>query len=85
MTEIAIQADHLSKRFWLQTRAPDVDQGAARPRRPPKAREFWALRDASFAIERGSTFGLVGSQRLGEVDDPEGAGGHLPAHQGRVA
>ncbi len=49
--------------------------------RPPKAREFWALRDASFTSRAREHVRPARTERFGEVDDPQGPGGHLPAYQ----
>ena len=66
MTDVAIRADHLSKRFWLnRERRTGLKERVVRGR-APRAREFWALRDASFAIPRGSTFGLLGQNGSGK-------------------
>ena len=66
MSDFAIRADNLSKRFWLQTqRRTGLKERFIRGR-APKAHEFWALRDASFEIERGTTFGLIGQNGSGK-------------------
>jgi lipopolysaccharide transport system ATP-binding protein len=66
MTDYAIQAESLSKRFWLYgERHTALKQRVVRGKLP-KGREFWALRDASFQIERGSTFGLMGQNGSGK-------------------
>ncbi len=84
MTPIAIQADHLSKRFWLHTeRRTSLKERLVRGR-PPEAREFWALRDASFSIERGSTFGLVGHNGSGKSTTLKVLAGIYRPTSGRV-
>ena len=66
MTDYAVVADHLSKRFKLHSeRRTGLKERIVRGR-APRAREFWALRDASFAVERGTTFGLLGHNGSGK-------------------
>ena len=66
MTDIAIRAEHVSKRFWLhRERRTGLKERFVRGR-PPRAEEFWALRDASFSIARGATFGLLGQNGSGK-------------------
>jgi lipopolysaccharide transport system ATP-binding protein len=66
MTDTAIRAEHVSKRFWLhRERRTGLKERFVRGR-APKAEEFWALRDASFTVERGTTFGLLGQNGSGK-------------------
>jgi lipopolysaccharide transport system ATP-binding protein len=66
MSDTAIRAEHVSKRFWLhRERRTGLKERFVRGR-PPKAQEFWALRDATFSIARGSTFGLLGQNGSGK-------------------
>ena len=66
MTNYAVRAENLSKRFWLYgERHTSLKQRVVRGKLP-KGKEFWALRDATFQIERGSTFGLMGQNGSGK-------------------
>src|SRR5829696_6300 len=66
MTNEAIRAEHLSKRFWLNAeRRTGLKERVIRGR-APKGREFWALRDASFSVRKGMTFGLLGQNGSGK-------------------
>lgn len=62
----AIEAVGLSKRFRLQNeRRTSLKERLIRGR-PPKPQEFWALRDATFSVPRGSSLGLIGHNGSGK-------------------
>ena len=84
MTEVAIHAEHLSKRFWINTeRRTGLKERVVRGR-APKGREFWALRDASFEIPRGTTFGLLGQNGSGKSTTLKVLAGIYRPTSGRV-
>ena len=84
MTSYAIRAENLSKRFWLYgERHTSLKQRVVRGKLP-KGREFWALRDASFEIERGSTFGLIGQNGSGKSTTLKVLAGIYRPTSGRV-
>ncbi|HEY5137317.1 MAG TPA: ABC transporter ATP-binding protein [Candidatus Nanopelagicales bacterium] len=66
MTDAAIRLDEVSKRFWLaQERRTGLKERFVRGR-GSKGKEFFALKDASFEVPRGTTFGLVGHNGSGK-------------------
>lgn len=84
MTELAIKAEHVSKRFWLhRERRTRLKEWVVRGR-APKAEEFWALRDASFEIPRGTTFGLLGQNGSGKSTTLKVLAGIYRPTSGRV-
>ncbi len=64
--DIAIRAQGLSKKFKIaHERRTSLKERLIRGR-APKPEEFWALRDASFEITRGSMFGIIGHNGSGK-------------------
>jgi ABC-2 type transport system ATP-binding protein len=66
MSDIAVSVDHVSKKFRLyHERNQSLKSVVMRGRRSIHE-DFWALRDVSFDVPRGSTFGLIGSNGSGK-------------------
>ena len=66
LAEPIVQVSGLSKRFRLyHERHQSLKQSLLNLRRA-KAEEFWALRDISFDVDRGETFGVIGHNGSGK-------------------
>lgn len=66
MTDPAIQVTNLSKRFRMaRDRRSSLKERLVRGSAAP-AEAFWAVRDVSFTVERGSFFGVIGHNGSGK-------------------
>ncbi len=66
MSDVAITVDHVSKKFRLYSERNQTIKAAVMRRRRSVHEDFWALRDVSFDVPTGSTFGLIGSNGSGK-------------------
>lgn len=66
MTDIAVRVDHVSKRFRLYHERNQTIKSAIMRGRTSVHEDFWALRDVTFDVPVGSTFGLIGSNGSGK-------------------
>lgn len=66
MTENAVDVDSVGKRFRLYHERNQSLKAAVMRRRISVHEDFWALRDVSFGVPSGSTFGLIGSNGSGK-------------------
>ena len=66
MSEPAVVAEHVSKRFRLYHERNDSLKVALMRRGRAKYEEFWALQDVSLEVPQGSTFGLIGENGSGK-------------------
>jgi len=65
-SDLAIKVEHLSKCYQIYDKPRDrLMQMVARGRKQ-YFREFWALRDVSFQIEKGRTIGIIGRNGSGK-------------------
>lgn len=62
----AVTIDGVSKKFRLYHERNQTLKSAIMRRRRSVYEDFWALRDVSFAVPEGSTFGLIGSNGSGK-------------------
>ena len=66
MAETAVVVDRVSKRFRLYRERNQSLKAAVMRGRRAAYHEFWALKDVSFEIPQGSTFGLIGENGSGK-------------------
>lgn len=66
MNAPAIVVDGLSKRFRIYHERNNTLKSAVMRRNRARYEDFWALRDVSFEIPQGLTFGLVGDNGSGK-------------------
>jgi lipopolysaccharide transport system ATP-binding protein len=72
--DLAIQVNGLGKRFDIgagsaggyQLLTESITERLKTFGRRPPTREFWALRDIDFEVERGETFGIIGHNGAGK-------------------
>jgi lipopolysaccharide transport system ATP-binding protein len=71
--EVAVSADRIGKCFQIgaaqggyQLLTEKLTERFRSGGRRPPSREFWALRDVSFEVERGKTLGIIGHNGAGK-------------------
>jgi homopolymeric O-antigen transport system ATP-binding protein len=62
----AVRVEGVAKQFRIYDHASDRLKEMLTRGRWAKHREFWALRDVSFEVEKGTTFGIVGPNGCGK-------------------
>ena len=66
MTDDAVVVDGVSKRFRMYRERNATLKSAIMRGRRADAEDFWAVRDVSFTVPKGSTFGLIGRNGSGK-------------------
>ncbi len=66
MSDIAVQVEGVGKKFRLYHERNQSLKSAIMRRRVSVHEDFWALRNVSFDVPEGSTFGLIGSNGSGK-------------------
>jgi homopolymeric O-antigen transport system ATP-binding protein len=84
---VAIRAEGLGKRYWVQKGSPPTTAAEAltrRIKRQIRRSEFWALRDMSFELRPGDALGLVGRNGAGKSTLLKIIARITPPSEGRV-
>ena len=66
MNEIAVRVDNVSKSFRMYQERNQTIKSAIMRGRTSVHEDFWALKDITFDVPVGSTFGLIGSNGSGK-------------------
>ncbi len=85
MADVAVQVDGLWKNFRLYHERNRYIKAAVLRGRRARYEEFWALRDVSFDIPHGATFGIIGANGSGKSTMLKCLAGILYPNKGSVA
>lgn len=66
MTDAAVTVDHVSKRFRMYKERNDSLKSMVMRGKKSVHEDFWALKDVSFEVPQGTTFGLIGKNGSGK-------------------
>lgn len=66
MSEVAVRVDNVSKSFRMYHERNQTIKSAVMRGRTSVHEDFWALKDITFDVPVGSTFGLIGSNGSGK-------------------
>lgn len=66
MTDAAVTVEHVSKRFRMYHERNDSLKSMVMRGKKSVHEDFWALKDISFEVPHGSTFGLIGKNGSGK-------------------
>ena len=66
MTDAAVTVDHVSKRFRMYKERNDSLKSMVMRGKKSVHEDFWALKDVSFEVPHGTTFGLIGKNGSGK-------------------
>lgn len=66
MSDLAVRVDHVSKSFRMYHERNQTIKSALMRGRTSVHEDFWALKDVSFDVPAGSTFGLIGANGSGK-------------------
>lgn len=64
--DVAVHVDHVSKSFRMYHERNQTIKSAIMRGRTSVHEDFWALKDVTFDVPQGSTFGLIGSNGSGK-------------------
>lgn len=84
MSSAAVTVDHVSKSFRLYHERNQYLKAAVLRGRRARYEEFWALKDVSFEVPTGATFGIIGSNGSGKSTMLKCLAGILFPEQGSV-
>ena len=66
MTDAAVTVEHVSKRFRMYKERNDSLKSMVMRGKKSVHEDFWALKDVSFEVPQGTTFGLIGKNGSGK-------------------
>lgn len=66
MSDVAVSVDHVSKSFRMYSERNESLKSAVMRHKKSVHEDFWALKDISFEVPQGKTFGLIGRNGSGK-------------------
>ena len=85
MSDVAVSVDNLWKNFRLYHERNRYIKAAVLRGRRARYEEFWALKEVSFSVPHGTTFGIIGSNGSGKSTMLKCLAGILQPNKGAVA